>query len=126
MRSGFRPAAGYVPLRRIGDVGGKAYIAIFPSISRQVVDESFDSGVLSVTFGNSSDKLVQGDYTGDGKSDDALFRPSTGEWSNALLNPRPQSDIRNDRAVRRNLGKIQIGWFWKPLAGLFSTMGLER
>jgi hypothetical protein len=33
-----------------------------------------------VTFGNSSDKLVQGDYTGDGKSDNALFRPSTGEW----------------------------------------------
>ena len=38
------------------------------------------AGVLVVAFGNSSDKLVAGDYTGDGKGDNALFRPSTGEW----------------------------------------------
>ncbi len=32
------------------------------------------------TFGNSADKAVPGDYTGDGKSDVAIWRPSTGEW----------------------------------------------
>ncbi len=31
-------------------------------------------------FGASTDKAVQGDYTGDGKSDVAFWRPSTGEW----------------------------------------------
>jgi hypothetical protein len=36
--------------------------------------------VIATTFGGSSDKPVQGDYTGDGKADVAFFRPSTGEW----------------------------------------------
>ena len=31
-------------------------------------------------FGVSTDKTVQGDYTGDGKADLAVWRPSTGEW----------------------------------------------
>jgi hypothetical protein len=38
------------------------------------------AGILAVTFGNSSDRTVPGDYTGDAKSDVALWRPSTGEW----------------------------------------------
>ncbi|MBK7705878.1 MAG: VCBS repeat-containing protein [Acidobacteria bacterium] len=32
------------------------------------------------TFGNSSDILTPGDFTGDGKSDVSIFRPSSGEW----------------------------------------------
>jgi hypothetical protein len=31
-------------------------------------------------FGVGTDKPVQGDNTGDGKADIAIFRPSTGEW----------------------------------------------
>jgi hypothetical protein len=31
-------------------------------------------------FGTSSDKLAPGDYTGDGKTDVAFWRPETGEW----------------------------------------------
>ena len=33
-----------------------------------------------MAFGNATDKPVQGDYTGDGKTDIAFFRPTTGEW----------------------------------------------
>ena len=36
--------------------------------------------MVALQFGNSTDKPVQGDHTGDGKADVALFRPSTGEW----------------------------------------------
>jgi hypothetical protein len=36
--------------------------------------------LLALQFGASTDKAVQGDYTGDGKADIAIWRPSTGEW----------------------------------------------
>jgi hypothetical protein len=36
--------------------------------------------LLAFQFGTSGDKTVQGDYTGDGKADAAIFRPSNGYW----------------------------------------------
>jgi hypothetical protein len=38
------------------------------------------AGTIAFGFGVSTDKPVQGDYTGDGKSDVAIWRPATGEW----------------------------------------------
>ena len=35
---------------------------------------------VAAAFGTSSDKPVQGDYSGDGKTDIAFWRESTGEW----------------------------------------------
>jgi hypothetical protein len=36
--------------------------------------------LIVTTFGTSTDRTVQADYTGDGKADVAFFRPSTREW----------------------------------------------
>jgi hypothetical protein len=35
---------------------------------------------MALAFGTSTDKPVQGDYTGDGKADVAIFRPVSAEW----------------------------------------------
>ncbi|MCO6511839.1 MAG: hypothetical protein J5I65_13695 [Aridibacter famidurans] len=41
---------------------------------------SSDQGTLGIQFGVASDIPVIDDYTGDGKSDVAFWRPATGEW----------------------------------------------
>ena len=38
------------------------------------------TGLMATVFGMSTDKTVQGDFTGDGKADAAVWRESTGEW----------------------------------------------
>ena len=63
------------------DGDGKTDLAIFrPSAGEWWHLNSSNGGNGADQFGNSSDKLVSGDYTGDGKVDLAFWRPSTGFW----------------------------------------------
>ena len=62
------------------DNDGKADIAIFrPSLGEWWINRT-TAGTIAYGFGNSSDKPVQGDYTGDSKADVAFWRPSDGNW----------------------------------------------
>ncbi|HKX83914.1 MAG TPA: VCBS repeat-containing protein [Pyrinomonadaceae bacterium] len=38
------------------------------------------AGLFATVFGVATDQTVQGDYTGDGRTDAAVWRPSTGQW----------------------------------------------
>lgn len=58
----------------------KADVSIYrPSDSEWWIWNS-SANVVTLRFGESTDKIVPGDYTGDGKADVALWRPSDGQW----------------------------------------------
>ena len=51
-----------------------------PNLGQWWIQRSSNGSVYAFQFGVSTDKPVQGDYTGDGRADTAIWRPSTGEW----------------------------------------------
>ena len=62
------------------DGDGRADISVFrPSTGVWYLNRS-TAGILSVSFGVSSDLIAPGDFDGDGKADIAVFRPSNGTW----------------------------------------------
>ncbi|MCY7345483.1 MAG: FG-GAP-like repeat-containing protein, partial [Pyrinomonadaceae bacterium] len=58
---------------------GKAEIAVFRGGFWYQLD-SFSGNFSGAQFGASTDKLAPADYDGDGKTDYAVFRPSSGTW----------------------------------------------
>lgn len=62
------------------DADGKADLSIFRPSNGQWWLSRSTAGVLAMTFGNATDKIVPADFTGDRKTDVAFWRPSTGEW----------------------------------------------
>ena len=62
------------------DGDNKSDISVFrPSTGSWYLLRS-QGGILGVTFGLSTDKIVPADYDGDGKADIAVYRASTGIW----------------------------------------------
>ncbi|MBK7708592.1 MAG: hypothetical protein IPJ30_23235 [Acidobacteria bacterium] len=51
-----------------------------PSTGQWWYQRSSDGQVPALQFGMATDKIVPGDFTGDGKTDIAFWRPSTGFW----------------------------------------------
>ena len=66
------------------DGDSKADVSIFRPTGASGAEwwyqRSIDGQVPAIQFGSSTDIPVPADYTADGKTDIAFFRPSTGEW----------------------------------------------
>jgi hypothetical protein len=64
------------------DGDGKSDIGIFRPLpaAEWWIRRSSDGQVPAYQFGTGTDKIVPADCTGDGKTDIAFWRPSTGEW----------------------------------------------
>ncbi|MCO6510693.1 MAG: VCBS repeat-containing protein, partial [Aridibacter famidurans] len=69
------------------DGDGKTDVSVFRpspeppgSASQWWLLKSADDSTRGLNFGLSSDTPIPADFTGDGKTDIAFFRPSTGEW----------------------------------------------
>lgn len=61
--------------------GGKTGLSVFrPSTGEWWIQTDDNGQVIVKQFGNSTDKITPGDFTGDTLTDVAVFRPSTGEW----------------------------------------------
>jgi hypothetical protein len=80
-------ATGDKPVPGDFDGDGKADIAVYrptgsqgPGASEWWVRRSSNGVVFALQFGSSTDKAVPGDYTGDGKTDVAFWRPANGNW----------------------------------------------
>jgi len=105
-----------------------------------ILESDFAQGFfLRVVFGGAADTLVPADYDGDGKTDIALYRPSTGEWyifrsSFTVSNPQqvivfgasgdiPQpADYDGDKEADVGVFRPSTGvWYW--LRSSDSTIG---
>jgi hypothetical protein len=62
------------------DGDNRTDISIFRATSSWWYQRSSDNAIVTARLGESTDKKVPSDYTGDGKADIASWRPSTGEW----------------------------------------------
>lgn len=81
------------------DEDGKTDIGVYRpgaaqnDLSYWYVLKSSDFTFRIQQFGNGEDKPVTGDYQGDGVTDFAVFRPSTGTWYNSRITGNPSTNF---------------------------------